>query len=92
MAPPPQTRWRAVPESALAWREWDREFVVFNQRTGGTHLLGEFAGEVLRHLVAAGSGATADALAAGLAASPNAADPGAWTQAVAEVLSDLARL
>ena len=88
-----QVRWRALPDDALVWREWGGEVVVFNQQTGSTHLLGEFAGEVLRHLVAAKSGASAEALAALLTAGPatTAGDAG-WTQPVAEVLSDFARL
>jgi len=84
--------WRAVPADALAWREWGNEVVVFNQQTGSTHLLGEFAGEVLRRLVAAEGGATAEALAARLEADPIPADNAGWTRAVAEVLSDFARL
>jgi len=85
-------RWHAVPDDALAWREWGSESVVFNQQTGSTHLLGEFAGEVLRRLVAAESGATAESLAAGLTADPSTVDDADWTRAVAEVLSDFARL
>jgi PqqD family protein of HPr-rel-A system len=92
MLPSPQTRWRAVPDDALACRDWDGEVVVFNQQTGSTHLLGEFAGEVLRHLVASEGGATAEALAAGLSDGPSGADAAGWTGIVAEVLSDFARL
>jgi len=92
MLPNPQARWRALPDDALAWREWGGEVVVFNEQTGSTHLLGELAGEVLRRLIAAERGATVEALAAGLSADPGAADDAGWTGAVAEVLSEFARL
>ena len=92
MLPNVQVRWRAVPADALAWREWDGEVVVFNKQTGSTHLLGELGGEVLRHLLAAEGGATAGALAAGLGDDPSGADAAGWTESVAKVLSDFARL
>ena len=92
MSPDPQVRWCAVPPDALAWREWDDEVVVFNQNTGSTHLLNEIGGEVLRRLIAAERGETVEALAAGLSADPSAADDAVWTGAVAEVLSEFARL
>ncbi|HEX7273277.1 MAG TPA: hypothetical protein VF420_14120 [Casimicrobiaceae bacterium] len=53
MSTPPALRWRSVPSEAIAWREWDGEFVVRNERTGSTHLLGALAGQVLKVLVAA---------------------------------------
>lgn len=88
----PEVRWCTIPDDALAWREWDGEVVVFNQNTGSTHLLGEFGGEVFRRLVAAKHGATVEALAAGLSDDPGGANEADWTAAVAEVLSDFARL
>ena len=87
----PQARWCAVPHDALAWREWDGEVVVFNQRTGSTHLLSEFGSEIFRRLMAAERGATVEALAAALTDDPGDADVTGWTVAVAEVLSDFAR-
>ena len=92
MLPDPDALWRAAPPDALAWREWDDEVVVFNQYTGSTHLLNEIGGEVLRRLIAAERGATVEALAAGLSADPSVADDAGWTGAVAEVLSEFARL
>ena len=47
-------RWRSVAPSAIAWREWDGEFVVRNERTGNSHLLGTLAGRVLGVLLDAG--------------------------------------
>ena len=88
----PQVLWRAVPDDAVAWREWDGEVVVFNRQTGSTHLLGELAGEVLRRLMAADRGATVETLAAGLTADPSEGDDAGWTAAIAEVLSEFARL
>ena len=85
-------RWRAVAENAQAWRDWDGEVVVFNPKTGGTHLLGDLASEVFRRLVAADGGATVEALAADLTDDPSAAENARWTGAVGEVLSDFARL
>ena len=55
MLPNPSVRWYAVPDAALAWREWDGEVVVFNQETGSTHLLNALGAEVLRRLVASGA-------------------------------------
>jgi hypothetical protein len=48
------SRWRSVAPSAIAWREWDGEFVVRNERTGNSHLLGTLAGRVLGILLDAG--------------------------------------
>ena len=88
-----QARWRTVPAAALAWREWDGEAVVFNQQTGSTHLLGELAGEVFRRLIAADRGETIETLASGLTTDPGGADDDVdWTGAIAEVLSEFARL
>ena len=92
MSPNPQPCWHAVPDGALALREWDGEIVVFNQETGSTHLLGDLAAEVLRLLVAARCGATAEAIAAGLTDAASGVDVEDWASAVAEVLSDFARL
>ena len=92
MLPNPQLRWRALPDDALAWREWGGEVVVFSEQTGSTHLLGELAGVVLRRLVAAEDGASAAAIATGLSDDPGDAEPAGWTEAVAKVLSEFARL
>lgn len=88
----PDARWCAVPPDALAWREWDGEVVVFNQNTGSTHLLNEIGGEVLRRLIAAERGETVKALAAALTDDPVGGEDAGWRHAVAEVLSEFARL
>jgi hypothetical protein len=53
MSTSPALRWRSVPIEAIAWREWNGEFVVRNERSGSTHLLGPLAGQVLKVLAAA---------------------------------------
>jgi PqqD family protein of HPr-rel-A system len=88
----PDVLWSAVPGDALAWREWGGEVVVFNQETGSTHLLNELASEVLRRLVAGKRGVTIGALAAELADKPDGADDPDWREAIAQVLSEFARL
>lgn len=39
--------WRLAPEQCLRWRGWDDEFVLFNDLSGDTHLLGLDAMTVL---------------------------------------------
>ena len=65
---------------------------MFNHKTGGTHLLGDLGSEIFRRLVAAQDGATVETLAAGLSDDASGSDDARWTGAVAEVLSDFARL
>ena len=88
----PELHWCAVPVADLAWRDWDGEVVVFNRQTGSTHLLGEFGGEIFRRLVATERGVTVEALIAGLNEDPSGTDDASWSEAVAEVLSDFARI
>ena len=92
MSPNPRPRWHAVPDHALAWRDWGGEVVVFNQATGSTHLLGGFAAEVLLRLGATKDGATVDMLAARLTDDPSLAADGQWIDAIAGALCDFARL
>ena len=51
MSSPSALRWRSAPADAIAWREWDGEFVVRNERSGSSHLLGPLAGSVLQVLL-----------------------------------------
>jgi hypothetical protein len=46
-----ETRWLALRPQALCWREWDDEFVVFNDDTGSTHHLNALGGEVMLALL-----------------------------------------
>ena len=53
MSSAPAPHWRSVPPDAIAWREWDGEYVVRNERSGSTHLLGPLGGRVLQILLQA---------------------------------------
>jgi hypothetical protein len=53
MPSPSALRWRSVRRDAIALREWDGEFVVRNECSGSTHLLGPLAGRVLQILLEA---------------------------------------
>jgi hypothetical protein len=55
MLSPSALRWRSVPADAIAWREWNGECVVRNERSGSTHLLGPLAAWVLKLLLQADS-------------------------------------
>lgn len=83
-------RWRCVPDDALAWREWDGESVVRNERSGSTHLLAPLAAEILKLLSAAPDGLDTAELAARLADS--VASRQVDTIAVEEVLREFRRL
>ena len=42
--------WRAISRSPEGFPCWDGEFLVFNERSGATHLLSAFAGRILLQL------------------------------------------
>jgi PqqD family protein of HPr-rel-A system len=90
MQPLSAPRWRCVPLDALAWREWDGEWVVRNERTGSTHLLGQLAAEILKLLSATPAGLNSAELTARLPDSPASAQED--TTAVEEVLLEFRRL
>ena len=46
-----ETRWQPLRPQAISWREWDDEFVVFNDDTGSTHHLNALGGEVMLALL-----------------------------------------
>jgi PqqD family protein of HPr-rel-A system len=46
-----ESRWRPLRPQALCWRDWDDEFVVFNDDTGSTHHLNALGGEVILALI-----------------------------------------
>ena len=87
----PELFWRTVPRHALAWRDWDGDFVVRNHCTGDTHLLGPLAGRVLLALTARDDAATVDSLAVAIER-PAAVQVSDWTVSIAEVLSEFERL
>ena len=84
--------WYSAPGAALTCREWSGELVVFNQETGSTHLLDEFAGIVLRRLMAHQCGATVEELATALAYGQDARELQESEQSVTAVLAEFARL
>jgi len=43
-------QWRVISDSALYFRSWNDEFVVYNSLSGDTHLLGSAAAHVLQKL------------------------------------------
>jgi PqqD family protein of HPr-rel-A system len=84
--------WCSAPADSLAWREWGAGAVVFNQGTGNTHYLDEFAAPVLHDLVAHPDGITADALVTRLGRSADLPDVSDPASAISEVLREFARL
>ena len=86
------TRWRGPPATALAYREWDGEFVVYNSDTGSTHLLDSLAGMILRHLCAAEAGATLGELADALEVGANTEERQDCIAVVAKLLAEFDRL
>jgi PqqD family protein of HPr-rel-A system len=76
---------------AIVWREWDGEFVVRNERTGSTHLLGPLAGRVLQVLLESDSAFTSAEIISGLRdqAALDVVDTGAEIESV---LSEFQRL
>jgi PqqD family protein of HPr-rel-A system len=43
-------KWRTPPHSRLHWQSWEDESVVYNSRSGSTHLLDLVAAETLKIL------------------------------------------
>ena len=86
------TRWRGAPTTALACREWDGEFVVYDCNTGSTHLLDSLAGMILRHLCAAEGGATLGELADALEVGADVEGRQDCIALVAKVLEEFDRL
>ena len=92
MQSPSAPRWRSVPIDAIALREWDGEFVVRNERTGSSHLLGPLAGHVLGILLRAGGALEATEIAARLEAAGSALETIEARDAVETVLVEFRRL
>jgi PqqD family protein of HPr-rel-A system len=93
MSSPSALRWRSAPAGAIARREWDGEFVVRNERSGSSHLLGPLAGSVLQVLLKAeGAMSVADIAACLGDPSAAAADGPEDYAAIDAVLSEFKRL
>ena len=89
--------WRSVAPDAIVWREWDGEFVVRNERSGSSHLLGPLAGRVLQIFLDAKGGLRVADIAVKLAAEwPNefgpTADASDVDAAIEAVLAEFHRL
>lgn len=86
--------WRLAPGQRLQYRCWDGECVLYNDLSGDTHLLDEFALALLEQLQRAPQAATQLAAAFGLdpdaAAGPDAAHESAAV--LDDVLADLLAL
>jgi len=84
--------WRSVPPDAITWHEWDGEFVVRNERTGSSHLLGPLAGSVLQVLLEADGALSVGDIAARLGDHLAAAPAPDQYAGIAAVLSEFKRL
>ena len=92
MSSSPALRWRCMPHDAIAWREWDDEFVVRNERSGSTHMLGSLAGAVLQVLLGADSALSNAEIVSGLGDQVAALDVSDRCAAIDAVLSEFRRL
>jgi PqqD family protein of HPr-rel-A system len=92
MSPRFALRWRTVPPDAIVWREWDGEFVVRNELSGSTHLLGLLAGSVLQALLEADEALSIREISTRLNDHPDAATESAWCAAIDEALAEFQRL
>ena len=85
-------RWRSIPPAAIVWREWDGEFVVRNERSGSSHLLGALAGRVLQVLLEANCVLSVADIAARLSEEPAVMAAPDWCAAIEGVLFEFQRL
>jgi PqqD family protein of HPr-rel-A system len=92
MSSVPAPRWRSVPPDAIVWREWDGEFVVRNERSGSSHLLGTLAGRVLQVLLHADRALSSADIASRLGGRPGVAAKADGCAAIDAVLSEFHRL
>ena len=77
---------------AVCWREWDDEFVLFNDETGNTHHLSALGGEVLLTLLRYPLGVDSDALIAEVATRVEAPDNVDLAAEIERALHQLAEL
>lgn len=82
--------WRIIPGQELHYREWDEEFVLFNDLSGDTHLLGISAIQLLQVLQQSAAGD--DALTDSLCASLEIERDGEVEDQVRQLLNDLQSL
>ena len=84
-----EAQWQPVRSQAICWREWDDEFVLFNDDTGSTHHLNALGGEVLLELLRNPQGIGEDALVLAL---EERFEPAPGVEMAAEVGRVLAQL
>ena len=82
--------WRLVPGQSLRFRQFDDEFVVYNDLSGDTHLLGDSAAHLLS-VLQQGPAASA-ALLDSLAAAHGAPRDPAFDEEAGAVLTQLSSL
>src|SRR5436309_4873707 len=85
-------RWRSMSPDAIVSREWNGEFVVRNERSGSSHLLGTLAGKVLQILVEADCALSVAEIATRLDDPLAVAPDSEWCAAIDEVLAEFHRL
>jgi PqqD family protein of HPr-rel-A system len=85
-------KWQVVPADLVYWREWDGENVVYNDRTGNTHLLDRLAGLVLRRLTESDAARSVAELAESIGQSEAIEPDAVLIEAVQVVLTDLERI
>lgn len=90
MTSPPT--WRLAPGQRLQYRCWDGECVLYNDLSGDTHLLDEFALALLEQLQRAPQAAADLAAAFGLESDSDMHLAGHKDAVLDEVLADLAAL
>lgn len=84
--------WHAAEPHALAWREWDDEFVVYNDATGNTHHLSALGGDVLLALLRHPSGIAMPALVRDIADRIETAGNVILAAEIERVLAELSEL
>jgi PqqD family protein of HPr-rel-A system len=87
-----ESAWSAVKNGAVRWREWDGEYVVFDESTGGTHLLAAASGAVLILLGAQPSPLCERDIAKALGSLTTSADNDVMSNDVATILAELERI
>lgn len=83
-------QWQVISDSALHFRFWDEEFVVYNSLSGDTHLLDSTAAQILLKLQQAPSNSAT--LAGSLAPLLNADRYDEFVAQVEHILADLVTL
>ena len=86
------SRWQCAAPDAIVWREWNGEFVVRDDASGSSHLLGTLAGRVLQVLLGADRPLAVEEIASLLGDRSAAADFSEELAAIDEVLSAFHRL